>query len=98
MATYAKGIRSILNSKRRKKVQICKIVVRDIFSKVINSCVILDNLFCVISQRCRCRKFMLQMSSPEAKSIDSTFRPFLDFIVEKQIPEEGDIRIGNSKF
>lgn len=41
---------------------------------------------------------MLQMSSPEAKSIDSTFRPFLDFIVEKQIPEEGDIRIGNSKF
>lgn len=42
------------------------------------------------------------MSSPEAKSIDSTFCPLLDFIVEFQlsfqIPEEGDIHIGNSKF
>lgn len=74
VSTYAKGICSILNSKTRKKGQICKTVVRDIFSNVINSSVILDNLFCVFSQRCR--KFILQMSSPEAKLIDSTFCPF----------------------
>lgn len=96
MATYAMGIRSILNNKTRKKGGMCTIVVRDISCKVINSSVTLDNLFCVFLQRCR--KFILQMSLPEAKLIDSTFCPFLDFIVEKQIPEEGDIHIGNSKF
>lgn len=42
-----------------------------------------------------CYKWVRQKPS---LPIDSTFRPFLDFIVEKQIPEEGDIRIGNSKF
>lgn len=96
VATCAMGICSILNNKTRKKGRMCTIVVRDISSKVINSSVTLDNLFCVISQRCR--KFILQMSSPEAKLIDSTFCPLLDFIVEKQIPEEGDVHIGNSKF
>lgn len=51
VTTYAMGICSILNNKTRKRGRMCTIVVRDISSKVINSSVTLDNLFCVISQR-----------------------------------------------